>query len=78
MYKTVKENGSVEYYGYCIDLLRRISEILDFSYDIYDTELYGAMADDGSWNGLIQELISKVGHFQQCPSSNSYNEKYCV
>ncbi|XP_041370921.1 ionotropic receptor 25a-like [Gigantopelta aegis] len=59
VYKTDKGNGTAEYYGYCIDLLRRISEILDFTYDIYDTELYGAMSDDGSWNGLIQELISK-------------------
>ena len=35
---------------------------MDFDYDIYDSPdgLFGAMADDGSWNGVMNELINKV------------------
>ena len=50
------------YYGYCIELLDALAQEMDFDYDIYDSPdgLFGAMADDGSWNGVMNELINKV------------------
>ncbi|KAH9520044.1 Ionotropic receptor 25a [Bulinus truncatus] len=59
VYKSVPANGSgvVEYSGFCIDLLVRISESLGFDYDIYDTDQVGSMDETGQWSGAIKELI---------------------
>ena len=57
------KNGSLpRYYGYCIDLLDKIRDIRGFEYTIYVTpdNVIGAMRDDGTWNGVINELIQKV------------------
>nr|QNL15113.1 ionotropic receptor 25a [Aulacocentrum confusum] len=54
-----KETG--EWSGYCIDLMKEIQEILGFEYEIYvapDNE-FGNMAPDGTWNGMIKELMDK-------------------
>ena len=55
-------NGTVEYYGYCIDLLEDIKNILGFEYTIYETPdgVYGNMDENMNWNGMIKELIDKV------------------
>ncbi|XP_055955911.1 ionotropic receptor 25a isoform X2 [Patella vulgata] len=72
VYKTSGENGTkAKYEGYCIDLLDRISFLLDFEYDIYESpdKLYGAMDDDGNWNGAIKELIDKKADIAVGPIS---------
>lgn len=59
----VKEkDGSISYEGYCIDLLNKLAENLHFSYEIhpFPDEVYGAELENGSWNGLIGELINQV------------------
>nr|XP_006814673.1 PREDICTED: glutamate receptor ionotropic, NMDA 2B-like [Saccoglossus kowalevskii] len=45
--------------GYCMDLLKMISRDLGFTYDIYIVEdnLYGVVFDNGSWNGIVKDLI---------------------
>ena len=50
------------YYGYCIELLNILAEKMDFEYEIYDSPdgAFGNIAEDGSWNGVINELIQKV------------------
>lgn len=59
------ENGSdgkPVFTGYCIDLLKQISENLNFEYEISlapDGE-FGTLNDKGEWNGMIRELIDKV------------------
>ena len=47
--------------GYCIDLLKNISEIVGFNYTIKLVEdgMYGTMVD-GKWNGLVKDLLDKV------------------
>ncbi|XP_015751874.1 PREDICTED: glutamate receptor ionotropic, kainate 3-like [Acropora digitifera] len=58
----VKEkDGSISYEGYCIDLLNKLAENLHFSYEIHTTqdEVYGTELPNGSWNGLIGELINQ-------------------
>lgn len=56
-----KNNSDTKYTGYCLDLLNRIAKIVGFDYTIYEAPdgLVGAMADDGTWNGVINELIQK-------------------
>nr|ALG36131.1 ionotropic receptor 1 [Sclerodermus sp. MQW-2015] len=57
MYDAEKNKWS----GYCIDLLEEIREYIAFEYDIHEVEdkEYGKMSEDGSWNGMIKELIEK-------------------
>ena len=60
--KRVHENGTVQFYGYCIDMLQNIQKILNFEYSLYESPdaEYGKMDDNMNWNGMIRELIEKV------------------
>ena len=57
-----QHDGTVTYEGYCIDLFKELAKKLHFTYDIYPSPdgLYGAETENGTWNGLIAELINKV------------------
>ena len=50
------------YYGYCIDLLFSINESMKFDFTLVEPPdgMYGAMQADGSWNGMVNELIQDV------------------
>ncbi|XP_046886084.1 glutamate receptor ionotropic, delta-1-like [Hypomesus transpacificus] len=49
------------YKGFSIDVLDALAKILGFKYDIYQVadSKYGSPLPNGSWNGMIGELISK-------------------
>lgn len=51
-----------KYQGYSIDVLDALSNYLGFKYEIYvaPDHKYGLAQTDGTWNGLIGELVSKV------------------
>ncbi len=53
------------YKGFSIDVLDALAKILGFKYDIYQVGdgKYGSALPNGSWNGMIGELIGKVGVF---------------
>lgn len=53
------------YKGFSIDVLDALAKILGFKYDIYQVSdgKYGSALPNGSWNGMIGELIAKVGAF---------------
>lgn len=53
------------YKGFSIDVLDSLAKILGFKYDIYQVGdgKYGSALPNGSWNGMIGELIGKVGLF---------------
>ncbi len=59
----IEENGKFK--GFCIDLLHEISQKMNFRYDIYKVadNNYGSEVN-GSWNGMIRELIDKVRQFE--------------
>ncbi|KAL9962102.1 hypothetical protein ACROYT_G031174 [Oculina patagonica] len=59
--KTKQVDGSFLYEGYCIDLLNELARNFKFTYEIYPSPdgLYGAETKNGTWNGMIGELISK-------------------
>ncbi|KAH9514030.1 Glutamate receptor 4 [Bulinus truncatus] len=52
--------GNDQYEGYCVDLLKKISERLKFDYVIrlVADKNYGARSENGSWNGIIGELLA--------------------
>ena len=55
-------DGGWFYYGYCIDLIHRINDSLQFDMEILEPsdELYGSMQENGSWTGMVNDLIHDV------------------
>ncbi|XP_028251394.1 glutamate receptor ionotropic, NMDA 3B [Parambassis ranga] len=47
-------------YGYCIDLLEKLAEDMDFTFDLYivGDGKYGALSGAGRWTGLVGDLLS--------------------
>lgn len=64
--------GNDRYEGYCMDLLKELSNILGFTYEVrlVGDGKYGAQNDKGEWNGMVRELIDHV-------SERLYLAKYC-
>ena len=62
------EDGSTSYTGYCIDLLNELKRNLKFTYDIYSAPdgNYGIETENGTWNGMIGELLSEVSKHIIC------------
>lgn len=54
-----------KYQGFSIDVLESLSTYLGFTYEIYvaPDHKYGRPQENGSWNGLIGELVFKVRLF---------------
>lgn len=52
-------NETNEWYGFCIDLLDAIRETVPFEYEIREGLQYGTLSENGSWNGVIRQLIDK-------------------
>ncbi|ELK31353.1 Glutamate receptor delta-2 subunit [Myotis davidii] len=50
-----------KYQGFSIDVLDALSNYLGFNYDIYvaPDHKYGSPQEDGTWNGLVGELVFK-------------------
>lgn len=50
------------YKGFSIDVLDALAKILGFKYEMYQVAdgKYGSPQANGSWNGMIGELIGKV------------------
>ncbi|XP_034466680.1 glutamate receptor ionotropic, kainate 5 isoform X2 [Hippoglossus hippoglossus] len=53
--------GNDQYEGFCVDMLRELANILKFSFKIklVDDGLYGAPEPNGSWTGMVGELINR-------------------
>lgn len=51
-----------KYQGFSIDVLDALANYLGFKYEIYvaPDHKYGSQQADGTWNGLIGELVFKV------------------
>lgn len=60
------------YKGFSIDVLDALAKILGFKYDMYQVGdgKYGSALPNGSWNGMIGELISKVSFLFLSQSNN--------
>lgn len=55
------KTGNDRWEGYCIDLIRELSGIRNFKYELRvlggESPSHGARNEKGEWNGLIRELI---------------------
>ncbi|CAK6979417.1 glutamate receptor ionotropic%2C kainate 5-like isoform X2 [Scomber scombrus] len=54
-------HGNEQYEGFCVDMLRELADILKFNFRIklVDDGLYGAPEPNGSWTGMVGELINR-------------------
>ncbi|KAF2353180.1 Receptor ligand binding region [Trinorchestia longiramus] len=69
--KKINEEGKEEFYGYCIDLIEEIRQIVDFEYELSEAPdgKFGNMDDNEEWNGMIKELIDKKAEVALAPLS---------
>lgn len=69
--------GNDRYEGFCVDMLKELADILKFKYRIrlVGDGLYGVPGANGTWTGMVGELISRVGwctvYSQHCVSYQS-------
>ena len=57
------EKADGEFEGFCIDILNEVAKRMNFKYEIYkvpDNRYGNDKYDNGSWDGLVKELIEKV------------------
>ncbi|XP_019629702.1 PREDICTED: glutamate receptor ionotropic, delta-2-like [Branchiostoma belcheri] len=58
-----RKNSSdgVTYSGFCVDLLKDLSAMLEFDFFLYEVHdgRYGSLQDDGSWNGMTRDIIQE-------------------
>ncbi|KAK5903443.1 hypothetical protein CgunFtcFv8_007223 [Champsocephalus gunnari] len=67
--------GNDRFEGYCIDLLRELSAILGFRYEVRLVEdgKYGALDEStGQWNGMVRELIDHKSDLAVAPLAITY------
>lgn len=55
-------DGNDRYEGFCVDMLKELADILKFKYRIrlVGDGLYGVPGANGTWTGMVGELISRV------------------
>lgn len=54
--------GNDRYEGFCVDMLKELAEILRFNYKIHlvGDGVYGVPEANGTWTGMVGELIARV------------------
>lgn len=59
-------NGNIILEGYCIELIERLSELMDFDYDLVipQDNSPGMKLPSGEWTGLVGDLAKGVGVFR--------------
>ncbi|XP_069751924.1 glutamate receptor ionotropic, kainate 3-like [Narcine bancroftii] len=67
-------SGNDRFEGYCIDLLKELSNILGFVYDIHLTQdgKYGTPDEKGQWNGMVKDLIDHKADLAVAPLTITY------
>ncbi|XP_072103518.1 glutamate receptor ionotropic, kainate 3 isoform X5 [Mobula birostris] len=67
-------SGNDRFEGYCIDLLKELSNILGFVYDIQLTQdgKYGTPDEKGQWNGMVKDLIDHKADLAVAPLTITY------
>ncbi|XP_064861052.1 glutamate receptor ionotropic, kainate 1 isoform X2 [Oncorhynchus nerka] len=67
-------SGNDRFEGYCLDLLKELSNILGFTYEVklVSDGKYGAQNDKGEWNGMVRELIDHIADLAVAPLTITY------
>ncbi|XP_078682670.1 glutamate receptor 2-like isoform X2 [Branchiostoma floridae x Branchiostoma belcheri] len=55
-----EKDNNCQYEGYCVDMLNKVAGIVGFNFTIHQVadKKYGAPDENGTWNGMVGELIS--------------------
>ncbi|CBY13592.1 unnamed protein product [Oikopleura dioica] len=65
--KTVKQDGTIEWSGFSIDLLKILAKKINFQYEIFEGTAYGSLqkGENGSmvWSGMIGDIVSGRADF---------------
>ncbi|MGH0138942.1 UNVERIFIED_CONTAM: hypothetical protein FKN15_068065 [Acipenser sinensis] len=66
--------GNDRFEGYCLDLLKELSNILGFTYEVklVSDGKYGAQNDKGEWNGMVRELIDHTNQHKREKNLNGH------
>ena len=58
-------HGNEQYEGYCVDLAKEIAQFVGSNYEIRMVRdgKFGEKLPDGTWNGMIGEIIRRVSRF---------------
>ena len=64
--------GNNRYDGFCAELAKKIANIVHFDYVLREVKdgKFGAI-DNGSWNGMVGELIREVSRSDWMVANNS-------
>ena len=56
------DSSGPQFYGFIVDVLDRLSELVGFSYSLHlaPDGSFGFQQADGSWDGIIGQVIRKV------------------
>jgi hypothetical protein len=65
--------GNDRYEGFIPDLLREIADITREEYEIYlsPDKKYGGQNKDGSWDGMVGELMNRVTYLSMLSNTGS-------
>ena len=57
-----EKGGTILYEGFSIDLFKELAKMLRFTFKIYPSPdgQYGGITENGTWNGMMGELVNKV------------------
>ena len=68
------------YFGYMADLVYKLSQVVGFHYDIelVPDSSYGYLRQDGSWDGLVGQLVTEVGIDSKSPPEYLFSHCSCI
>lgn len=60
--------GNERYEGFCVDMLKELADVLKFKYriNLVGDGVYGVSGTNGTWTGMVGELISRVRATASC------------
>ncbi|XP_078600206.1 glutamate receptor ionotropic, kainate 3-like isoform X1 [Branchiostoma floridae x Branchiostoma japonicum] len=78
--KTRSENNKTVYDGFCMDILKGLAEELRFDYTLYEVPdgNFGLLTRNGSWDGMIREVIDGRADFTLGPLTISSQREAAV
>jgi len=73
----IDENGEkkIIYEGFCVELAAAVAKHVKFDYEIRPVfdGMWGAKTDNGTWNGMVGELVRRVRYTYSYSYSYSYS-----
>ena len=60
---TVYDNPNDRFTGYCAEMAKQLADLVGITYEIRPVKdaKYGSKDENGTWNGMVGELVRNVG-----------------